>query len=233
MGYSGIRSAYYTGRGKIILRGRANIVEENNQTRIIIDEIPYMVNKARLLMSIGDLVRDKRIEGISVVRDESDRNGMRVVIELKRDANANVVLNKLYSYTQLQDTVGVIMLALVNGQPKILTLKECLEYYLDFQVDVITRRTKYDLEKALEREHILEGFIIAIDFIDEVIAILRSSKNIQEGKERLIERFKDIDVSSTGFFDKGTYSLSEAQAGRYRSDEARRSHRHGEVQGDR
>ena len=195
MGYSGIRSAYYTGRGKIILRGRANIVEENNQTRIIIDEIPYMVNKARLLMSIGDLVRDKRIEGISVVRDESDRNGMRVVIELKRDANANVVLNKLYSYTQLQDTVGVIMLALVNGQPKILTLKECLEYYLDFQVDVITRRTKYDLEKALEREHILEGFIIAIDFIDEVIAILRSSKNIQEGKERLIERFKDIDVS--------------------------------------
>ena len=183
MGYSGIRSAYYTGRGKIILRGRANIVEENNQTRIIIDEIPYMVNKARLLMSIGDLVRDKRIEGISVVRDESDRNGMRVVIELKRDANANVVLNKLYSYTQLQDTVGVIMLALVNGQPKILTLKECLEYYLDFQVDVITRRTKYDLEKALEREHILEGFIIAIDFIDEVIAILRSSKNIQEGKE--------------------------------------------------
>ena len=212
MGYSGIRSAYYTGRGKIILRGRANIVEENNQTRIIIDEIPYMVNKARLLMSIGDFVRDKRIEGISVVRDESDRNGMRVVIELKRDANANVVLNKLYSYTQLQDTIGVIMLALVNGQPKILTLKECLEYYLDFQVDVITRRTKYDLEKALEREHILEGFIIAIDFIDEVIAILRSSKNIQEGKERLIERFKDIDVSSTGFFDKGTYSLSEAQA---------------------
>ena len=212
MGYSGIRSAYYTGRGKIILRGRANIVEENNQTRIIIDEIPYMVNKARLLMSIGDLVRDKRIEGISVVRDESDRNGMRIVIELKRDANANVVLNKLYSYTQLQDTVGVIMLALVNGQPKILTLKECLEYYLDFQVDVITRRTKYDLEKALEREHILEGFIIAIDFIDEVIAILRSSKTIQEGKERLIERFKDIDVSSTGFFDKGTYSLSEAQA---------------------
>ena len=212
MGYSGIRSAYYTGRGKIILRGRANIVEENNHTRIIIDEIPYMVNKARLLMSIGDLVRDKRIEGISVVRDESDRNGMRIVIELKRDANANVVLNKLYSFTQLQDTVGVIMLALVNGQPKILTLKECLEYYLDFQVDVITRRTKFDLEKALERAHILEGFLIAIDFIDEVIAILRASSTIQEGKERLIERFKDIDVSSTGFFDKGTYSLTEAQA---------------------
>ncbi len=212
MGFSGIRSAYYTGRGKIILRGRANIVEENSHTRIIVDEIPYMVNKARLLASIGDLVRDKRIEGISVVRDESDRNGMRIVIELKRDANANVVLNKLYSYTQLQDTVGVIMLALVNGEPKVLTLKNMLELYLDHQVDVVTRRTKYDLEKAQERAHILEGFLLAIDFIDEVIAILRSSKSIPEGKERLIERFKNIDVSQTGFFEEHTYSLSEAQA---------------------
>ena len=212
MGYSGIRSAYYTGRGKIILRGRANIVEENSHTRIIVDEIPYMVNKARLLASIGDLVRDKRIEGISVVRDESDRNGMRIVIELKRDANANVVLNKLYSYTQLQDTVGVIMLALVDGQPKVLTLKNMLELYLDHQVDVVTRRTKYDLDKAQERAHILEGFLLAIDFIDEVIAILRSSKSIPEGKERLIERFKNIDVSQTGFFEEHTYSLSEAQA---------------------
>ena len=212
MGYSGIRSAYYTGRGKIILRGRANIVEENSHTRIIVDEIPYMVNKARLLANIGDLVRDKRIEGISALRDESDRNGMRIVIELKRDANANVVLNKLYSYTQLQDTVGVIMLALVNGEPKILTLKNMLELYLDHQVDVVTRRTKYDLEKAQERAHILEGFLLAIDFIDEVIAILRSSKSIPEGKERLIERFRDIDVSQTGFFEEHTYSLSEAQA---------------------
>ena len=212
MGFSGIRSAYYTGRGKIILRGRANIVEENSHTRIIVDEIPYMVNKARLLASIGDLVRDKRIEGISVVRDESDRNGMRIVIELKRDANANVVLNKLYSYTQLQDTVGVIMLALVNGEPKVLTLKNMLELYLDHQVDVVTRRTKYDLEKAQERAHLLEGFLLAIDFIDEVIAILRSSKSIPEGKERLIERFKNIDVSQTGFFEEHTYSLSEAQA---------------------
>lgn len=212
MGYSGIRSAYYTGRGKIILRGRANIVEENSHTRIIVDEIPYMVNKARLLANIGDLVRDKRIEGISSLRDESDRNGMRIVIELKRDANANVVLNKLYSYTQLQDTVGVIMLALVNGEPKVLTLKNMLELYLDHQVDVVTRRTKYDLEKAQERAHILEGFLLAIDFIDEVIAILRSSKSIPEGKERLIERFRNIDVSQTGFFEEHTYSLSEAQA---------------------
>lgn len=212
MGYSGIRSAYYTGRGKIILRGRAEIVEENNHTRIIINEIPYMVNKARLLMNIGDLVRDKRIEGISVVRDESDRNGMRIVIELKRDANANVVLNKLYSYTQLQDTVGVIMLALVDGQPKILPLRDMLEQYLNFQVEVVTRRTKYDLEKAQERAHILEGFLLAIDFIDEVISIVRHSKTLQEAKERLVERFKNVDVSRTGLFPSNTYSLTEVQA---------------------
>lgn len=212
MGYSGIRSAYYTGRGKIILRGRANIVEENNHTKIIIDEIPYMVNKSRMLANIGDLVRDKRIEGISAVRDESDRKGMRVVIELKRDANANVVLNKLYSYTQLQDTVGVIMLALVDGQPKILSLRDMLKHYLNHQFDVVTRRTKYDLEKAQERAHILEGFLLAIDFIDEVIAILRSSKTIPEAKERMIERFKNIDVSSSGLFEAHTYSLTEVQA---------------------
>lgn len=212
MGYSGIRSAYFTGRGKIILRGRANIVEESNHTRIIIDEIPYMVNKARLLQSIADLSRDKRIDGISTLRDESDRNGMRIVIELKRDANANVVLNKLYTYTQLQDTVGVIMLSLVNGEPKILTLRDMLRKYLDHQMDVVTRRTKYDLDKAKEREHILEGLMLAIDFIDEVIAILRSSKNIPEGKERLIERFKNVDVSQIGIFGTSTYSLTEVQA---------------------
>lgn len=212
MGYSGIRSAYYTGRGKIILRGKTEIVEENNHTRIIISELPYMVNKARLLTNIGDLIRDKRIEGISFCRDESDRNGMRIVVELKKDANANVVLNKLYSYTQLQDTVGVIMIALVDGQPKTLTLMEMLQCYLDHQIDVVTRRTQFDLDKAKEREHILEGLMIAIDFIDEVIAILRSSKNIPEGKERLIERFKDVDVSSTGLFSSTTYSLTEVQA---------------------
>lgn len=212
MGYSGIRSAYYTGRGKIILRGKAEIVEEHNRTRIIISEIPYMVNKARLLQNIGDLIRDKRIDGISFCRDESDRNGMRIVVELKRDANANVVLNKLYSYTQLQDTVGVIMIALVDGQPKTLTLMDMLKCYLDHQIDVVTRRTQFDLDKARERAHILEGLMIAIDFIDEVIAILRSSKNPIEGKERLIERFKDVDVSQTGLFDANTYSLDEVQA---------------------
>ncbi len=195
MGHSGIRSAYYTGRGKIILRGRAEIVEEKTHTRIVITEIPYMVNKTRLLESIGQLMRDKRIEGISTLRDESDRKGMKIVIELKREANANVVLNKLYSYTQLQDTVGVIMLAIVNGEPKILTLKEMLSHYLDFQKSVIIRRTQYDLEKARNRAHLLQGFMLAIDNIDEVIAILRSSKTVAEGKERLMERFKEADLS--------------------------------------
>lgn len=212
MGYSGIRSAYYTGRGKIILRGKAEIVEEHGHDRIIISEIPYMVNKARLYTNICDLIRDKKIDGASFAREESDRNGMRIVVELKRDANANVVLNKLYTYTQLQDTVGVIMIALVDGQPRTLTLMEMLKCYLDHQIEVVTRRTLYDLNKAKERAHILEGLIIAIDFIDEVIAILRSSKTIPEGKNRLIERFKDVDVSQTGLFDTGTYSLSETQA---------------------
>lgn len=212
MGYSGIRSAYYTGRGKIILRGRATIEEEKTHTQIIITEIPYMVNKARLLQNIGDLVRDKRIDGISFVRDESDRTGMRIVVDLKRDANANVVLNKLYTYTQLQDTIGAIMIALVDGQPKTLTLMEMLQYYLNHQIDVVTRRTQFDLQRAKEREHILEGIMLAIDFIDEVIAIMRSSKTIVEGKERLIERFKDIDVSQTGLFNQDTYSLTEEQA---------------------
>ncbi|MDE6732258.1 MAG: DNA gyrase subunit A, partial [Oscillospiraceae bacterium] len=212
MGYSGIRSAYYTGRGKIILRGKTEIVEEHGHTRIIISEIPYMVNKARLFASICDLVRDKRIDGISFARDESDRNGMRIVVELKKDANANVVLNKLFTYTQLQDTVGVIMIALVDGQPKTLPLMDMLKCYLDHQIEVVTRRTQYDLNKAKEREHILEGLMLAIDFIDEVIAILRSSKNIPEGKERLIERFKNVDVSQTGIFSTSTYSLTEVQA---------------------
>ena len=212
MGYSGIRSAYYTGRGKIILRGKTEIVEEHGHTRIIISEIPYRVNKARLIANMSDLVRDKRIDGISFVRDESDRDGMRIVVELKREANANVVLNKLFTYTQLQDTVGVIMIALVDGQPKTLPLMDMLRCYLDHQIDVVTRRTQYDLDKAKEREHILEGLMIAIDFIDEVIAILRSSKNIPEGKERLIERFKNVDVSQTGLFSQTTYSLTEVQA---------------------
>ena len=195
MGYSGIRSAYYTGRGKITLRGKAEIVEEGNHSRIIVTEIPYMVNKSKLLETTGQLMRDKRIEGISNLRDESDKDGMRIVYELKRDVNAQVVLNKLYSFTQLQDTVGVIMIALVNGEPKQLTLLEILDNYIAFQKQIISRRTAFDLKKARERAHILQGFLLAIDNIDEVISILRSSKSVQEGKERLMERFKEDDLA--------------------------------------
>ena len=196
MGRAGMRSAYMTGRGKITLRGRAEIVEKKTHTRIVVTEIPYMVNKTRLLENIGALMRDKRIEGIATLRDESDRTGMKIVMELKRDANASVVLNKLYNYTQLQDTVGVIMLALVNGEPKILTLKEMIVQYIAFQEDVVRRRTAYDLEKAKQRAHLLQGFMLAIDNIDEVISILRASKNPAEAKERLMERFKEADLSN-------------------------------------
>jgi DNA gyrase subunit A len=175
MGRSGIRAAYLTGRGKLTLRGKADIVEEKTHTRIVVSEIPYMVNKSRLVESIANLMHDKRIEGISALRDESDRNGMKIVIELRRDTNANVVLNKLYTFTKLQDTVGVIMLALVNGEPKVLTLREILEHYLKFQEEVIVRRTKFDMDKCKKRAHILEALMLAIDNIDEVIKVIRAS----------------------------------------------------------
>lgn len=196
MGRAGIRAAYATGKGKITLRSQTTIEEINGRNCIIVTEIPYMVNKARLCVSIADLVKDKRIEGIHDLNDESGKDGMRIVIKLKKDANPQVVLNKLFSYTQLQDTVGVNMLALVNGIPKILTLKECLEQYIDFQVDVIRRRTQFDLKKAKEREHILQGLVIALDNIDEVVEILRSSKTIAEGKQRLMDRFDLTEVQA-------------------------------------
>ena len=196
MGRAGIRAAYATGKGKITLRSQTTIEEINGRNCIIVTEIPYMVNKARLCVSIADLVKHKRIEGIHDLNDESGKDGMRIVIKLKKDANPQVVLNKLFSYTQLQDTVGVNMLALVNGIPKILTLKECLEQYIDFQVDVIRRRTQFDLKKAKEREHILQGLVIALDNIDEVVEILRSSKTIAEGKQRLMDRFDLTEVQA-------------------------------------
>lgn len=189
MGRSGIRAAYATGRGKITLRAKAEVEEHKNRMRIIVTEIPYMVNKARLIESIAGLVKDKRIDGISDLRDESDRDGMRIVIELKRDANAQVVLNRLYTFSQLQETVGVIMLAIDSKQPKVMTLQEILRSYLDFQFQVITRRTRYELKKAKEREHILEGLKIALDYIDEVIKIIRASKDQPSAKAALIERF--------------------------------------------
>jgi len=197
MGRSGIRAAYATGRGRVIVRARAEIVEnKNGRFTIVISELPYQVNKARLIESIADLVKDKRIEGIADINDYSSREGMHVAIDLKRDANPQVVLNQLYSYTQMQTTFGVIMLAIVNGEPKILTLKETLTHYVDFQCEVITRRTQFDLKKAQERAHILEGLMIALDFIDEVIDILRNSPDQPTGKSRLMERFGLDEVQS-------------------------------------
>ena len=197
MGRSGIRAAYGTGRGKLTLRGDAEITEIKGRQCIIIHEIPYMVNKRKLIESIAQLHKDKRIEGIHDLRDESNlKEGIRVVIELKKDAIPQVILNKLYNYTQLQDTVGVIMLALVDGVPKTLTLKQMLEHYIDFQAEVITRRTKFDLKKAKEREHILEGLKIALDNIDEVIDIMKTSKNVPEAKERLCTRFSLSDIQA-------------------------------------
>ena len=190
MGKSGIAQAYRTGRGRIVVRAKAEIEQHApNKSRIIVTEIPYQVNKARLVERIAELVHEKKIDGISELRDESDRNGMRIVIELKRDVNANVVLNQLYKHTAMQDTFGVIMLALVDGEPKVLNLKEVLYYYLQHQKDVVTRRTQYDLERAQERLHILEGLLKALDNIDEIVSLIRSSPNGQEAKARLIERF--------------------------------------------
>ena len=191
MGRSGIRSAYATGRGKITLRAKADIEEDaKGRNAIVVTEIPYMVNKTRIIQGIADLVKNKRIEGISFIRDESDREGMRIVFELKRDANPQLVLNQLYHYSLLQDTVGVIMLALVDGQPKVLTLKEMLQKYIDFQGEIITRRTEYDLKKAADRAHILEGLKRAIDIVDEIIATIRSCKGGQtEAKAAIMERF--------------------------------------------
>lgn len=190
MGRSGIRAAYATGRGKIIVRAKTEIVEaKNGRFKIIVTELPYVVNKARLIENIADLVKYKRIEGISNIEDHSDRNGMHIEIDIKRDASPQIVLNQLFSFTQLQSTFGAIMLAIVDGEPKILTLKEMLECYIEFQQDVIARRTAFNLKKAQDRAHILEGLKIAIDFIDEVIAIIRRSKDLPSAKAALMERF--------------------------------------------
>lgn len=202
MGRVGIRQAYYTGRGRAIVRARAEIEEHrDNRFRIVVTELPYMVNKARLIENIANLVKDKRIEGISDLRDESDRDGMRMVVELKRDANPQVVLNQLYNYTQLQDTFSIILLALVNNQPVVLNIKEMLNHYLEFQKEVIVRRTKYDLKKAEERAHILEGLKIAIDNIDEVVRIVRQNKNIPDAKQALMDRFELSDVQAQAIVD--------------------------------
>ncbi len=207
LGTGGIRQAYRTGRGKVVVRAKADVEPmANGKSRIVITEIPYQVNKARLVEKIADLVHEKRVEGISDLRDESDRNGLRIVIELKKDVNGSVVLNQLYKHTQLQDTFGAIMLALVNGEPKVLNLKEMLYHYLEFQKEVVTRRTQYDLERAQERLHILEGLLIALDHIDEVVDIIRKSPTTSVAKERLCARF--------GFSDKQAQAILDMRLAR-------------------
>jgi len=209
LGTRGCEEAYRTGRGKIKVRAVTDIENlPNGKSQIIVSEIPYLVNKANMIIKIAELVKLKKIEGITDIRDESNREGVRVVIELKKDANANVILNQLYKHTQLQDTFGVIMLALVNNEPKVLNLLDMLKYYLLHQEDVVTRRTKYDLNKAEERDHILQGLLKALDFIDEVIAIIRSSQNAQEAKERLIERFDLTDVQAQAIVDMRLRALT-------------------------
>lgn len=209
LGKSGIKDAYHTGRGKIKQRAVARIEPfKKNRERIIISEIPYQVNKARLIEKIADLVKEKRVDGISDIRDESDRKGMRIVVEIKRDSNANIVLNNLYKYTQLENTFGIINLALVGGEPKILNLKELIEYYVDHQKEVVTRRTTFDLSKARDRKHIVEGLIIAIDHIDEIIKIIRSSYDNDQIKKIFYDKYKLTDIQSQAILDMQLKRLS-------------------------
>ncbi len=209
LGNRGINEAYRTGRGKIKVRAITNIeTMENGKSRIIVTELPYMVNKARLIEKIADLVKDKKIDGITALRDESNKEGMRIVIELRRDVNANIILKQLYKHTQLQDTFGVIMLALVGQEPKVLNLKDMLDHYLHHQEDVVRRRTRYDLNKAEERAHILEGYLIALDHIDEVIHIIRSSRTTQDAKNGLMERFGLSDRQAQAIVDMRLRALT-------------------------
>ena len=219
LGKRGIYDTYHTGRGRIVVRAKSDIEEMSlNRQRIVVTEIPYMVNKANLVANIAQLVRDKKVEGISDIRDESDRSGMRVVIELKRDVNAQVVLNYLYKHTQLQDTFGAIMLALVNGEPKVLSLKSIIKHYIDHQVDVIRRRTTYDLNKAEARAHILEGLLIALDRIDEIISLIRASANPNVAKQGLMENFGLDDKQAQAILDMRLQRLTGLERERLQSE---------------
>ncbi len=219
LGTAGIDQAYRTGRGKIKVRAITDIEPmQNGKNRIVVTELPYMVNKARLIEKIAEMVRDKRIDGITDLRDESSREGMRICIELRRDVNPNVVLNQLYKHTQLQDTFGVIMLALVDNQPKVMNLNEMLGYYLKHQEEVVTRRTKYELNKAEERAHILQGLLIALDNIDEVISIIRGSENVQLAKTRLMERFDLSDAQAQAIVDMRLRTLTGLERGKLEAE---------------
>ena len=230
LGTRGCEEAYRTGRGKIRVRAVTNIETlPNGKSQIIATELPYMVNKANLIMKIAELVKLKKIDGITDIRDESNREGVRVVIELRRDANANVILNQLYKHTQLQDTFGVIMLALVNNEPKVMSLLDMLKHYLAHQEEVVTRRTKYDLNKAEERDHILQGLLKALDFIDEVISIIRSSRNTQIAKERLMERFELSEVQAQAIVDMRLRALTGLEREKLEQEHAELQVRIGEL----
>lgn len=221
LGRKGIEEAYRTGRGKIKIRAVCDIEPmENGRQRIVVTELPYLVNKAKLIEKIAELVKDKRVEGISDLRDETDQTGTRVVIELKRDANANVILNQLYKHTQLQDSFGVIMLALINNEPKVFNILEMLKCYLKHQEDVITRRTKFDLNKAEERAHILEGLLIALDNIDEIVQIIKQSANTQEAKDKLSERFGLDDVQAQAIVDMRLKALTGLERKKLEDEQA-------------
>ena len=219
LGKSGIEDAYRTGRGKLRVRAVSDIeIMANGKSRIVVTELPYLVNKARLIEKIAELVKEKRVDGITDLRDESDRQGMRIVIELRRDVNASVILNQLYKHTQLQDTFGVIMLALVDNVPKVLNILDMLKYYLAHQKDVVTRRTKYDLNKAEERAHILQGLLIALDHIDEVIRIIRGSDTVQNAKLQLMERFGLSDAQAQAIVDMRLRALTGLERGKLENE---------------
>ncbi|MFA6455614.1 MAG: DNA gyrase subunit A, partial [Bacteroidota bacterium] len=201
-GYDGVKEAYKTGRGKITLRAKAAIeTAKNDRQSIIISEIPYQVNKASLIEKIAELVRDKKIDDISSVNDESDRDGMRIVVDLKRDANASVVLNNLYKHTQMQTTFGIIMLALVDGRPQVLQLKDMLHHFIEHRNEVVVRRTKFDLDAAEKRAHILEGYIIALDNIDAIIKLIKASKDTEAAKQGLMKKFKLSEIQAQAILD--------------------------------
>ncbi|NLA53542.1 MAG: DNA gyrase subunit A, partial [Clostridiales bacterium] len=219
LGHSGVREAYHTGRGRIVVRAKSETeTMANGRNRIIVSEIPYIVNKAKLITKIAELVHEKRIEGISDLRDESDRNGMRIVIELKKDAQPTVVLSLLYKHTQMQETFGAIMLALVNGQPQVLSLKQMLYYYIEHQKDVVTRRTPYELDKARARSHILEGLLKALLNIDEVVHLIRSSKDSPTAKARLVERFEFTEIQAQAILDMRLARLTNLEADRLQAE---------------
>ncbi|GAL90019.1 DNA gyrase subunit A [Jejuia pallidilutea] len=217
-GYDGVRDAFHTGRGRIVLRGKANIEEVNGRECIIVDEIPYQVNKAEMIKKTADLVNEKKLEGIATIRDESDRKGMRIVYVLKRDAIPNIVLNKLYKYTALQSSFSVNNIALVNGRPQLLNLKELIHYFVEHRHDVVVRRTTYELRKAEERAHILEGLIIASDNIDEVIQIIRASSNADEARENLIKRFELSEIQARAIVEMRLRQLTGLEQDKLRSE---------------